>query len=54
MACFAGQLLAPAEGFDQGQNAAFFFVYFLPILVFSKNQEKLGIKFQETIKTKKN
>ena len=38
MACFVGQVLAPAEGFDQGQNA--FFVYFLPILVFSKNQEK--------------
>ena len=40
MACFVGQLLAPAEGFDQGQNAIIFFAYFLPILVLCKNQEK--------------
>ena len=42
MACFVGQVLAPAEGFDQGQNAFFiyFLEYFLPILVFSKNKEK--------------
>ena len=27
MACFVGQVLAPAEGFDQGQNV-FFLAYF--------------------------